>query len=125
MTPGETRNLQNRDASINRQAQTDRQANGGALTGQERQQINQRQNNVSNSINADNHNANNDAAAAARQGRNARWRAAAGGASSEHRVRLAATGGSALGTEQEGRSDGRRRGGECLCDAESMAARQG
>ncbi len=69
LTPGETRNLQNRDTSINRQAQADRQANGGALTPQERQNINQRQNNVSNSINNDKHNANNDAAAAARQGR--------------------------------------------------------
>ena len=70
MTPGETRNVENRDSSINRQAQADRAANGGRLTGQERQQINQRQNNVSQSINADKHNANNDAAAAARQGRN-------------------------------------------------------
>ncbi len=69
LTPGETRNLQNRDTSIHNQAQADRRANGGALTGQERQQINQRQNNVSQSINADRHNANNDAAAAARQGR--------------------------------------------------------
>ncbi len=68
MTPGETRNVETRDASINRQAQADRAANGGRLTGQERQQINQRQNNVSNSINRDNHNANNDRAAAARNG---------------------------------------------------------
>jgi hypothetical protein len=69
LTPGETRNLENRDTSINRQAQADRAANGGRLTGQEKQQINQRQNNVSQSINRDNHNANNDAAAAARQNR--------------------------------------------------------
>ena len=69
LTPGETRNLQTRDSSINRQAQTDRAANGGRLTGQQQQQINQRQNNVSRSINQDTHNANNDAAAAARQGR--------------------------------------------------------
>jgi hypothetical protein len=69
LTPGETRNLENRDSSITRQAQADRAANGGALTGQERQQINQRQNNVSNSINRDDHNANNDRAAAARQGK--------------------------------------------------------
>ena len=71
MTPGEARNIQNRDASINRQAQADRQANGGALNQQQRAQINQRQNNVSQSINRDNHNANNDAAAAARQDRSA------------------------------------------------------
>ena len=72
LTPGETRNLENRDSSINRQAQADRNANGGALTPQERQQINQRQNNVSKSIASDKHNANSDAAAAARQGRTAR-----------------------------------------------------
>lgn len=72
MTPGETRNVENRDASINREAQRDRAANGGRLTGQERQQINQRQNNVSRSIYNDKHNANNDRAAAARNGRTAR-----------------------------------------------------
>ena len=69
MTPGEARNVQNRDTSISNQAARDRAANGGMLTGQEKQQINQRQNNVSRSIYNDNHNANNDAAAAARQGR--------------------------------------------------------
>ena len=69
MTPGEARNVENRDTSIHNQAQADRAANGGRLNGQERQQINQRQNNVSNAINRDNHNVNNDAAAAARQGR--------------------------------------------------------
>ena len=68
LTPGETRNLESRDSSINREAQTDRAANGGRLTGQERAQINQRQNNVSNSIARDDHNANNDKAAAARNG---------------------------------------------------------
>ena len=71
ITPGETQNLENRDSSINRQAQADRAANGGALNAQQRQQINQRQNNVSQSINRDAHNGNNDAAAAARQGRTA------------------------------------------------------
>jgi hypothetical protein len=69
MTPGETRNVENRDTSIKDQAQSDRAANGGRLTGQERQQINQRQNNVSHSIYNDKHNGNNDGAAAARQGR--------------------------------------------------------
>jgi hypothetical protein len=69
LTPGETRNLENRDTSINRQAQADRAANGGSLTNQERQQINQRQNNVSNSVAADKHNGNTDAAAAARNNR--------------------------------------------------------
>ena len=69
LTPGETRNLENRDTSINRQAQADRAANGGNLTNNQKAQINQRQNNVSNSINQDRHNANNDAAAAARNNR--------------------------------------------------------
>jgi hypothetical protein len=71
LTPGETRNLENRDSSISREAQADRAANGGHLTQQERAQINQRQNNVSRSIYNDKHNANNDAAAAARNGRTA------------------------------------------------------
>jgi hypothetical protein len=71
LTPGETRNVENRDKSINRQAQTDRAHDGGALTPAERQQINQRQNNVSRSIYNDRHNANTDAAAAARSNRSA------------------------------------------------------
>lgn len=66
LTPGETRNLENRDSSINREADADRAANGGHLTSQERTQINQRQDNVSKSIYNDKHNANNDQAAAAR-----------------------------------------------------------
>lgn len=70
MTPGETRNVENRDASINREARAARAANGGHLTAGERSQINRRQNNVSRSIYYDKHNANNDAAAA-RHGRTA------------------------------------------------------
>lgn len=50
MTARETRNVENREASINRQAARDRAANNGRLTPQEHQQINQRQNNVSRSI---------------------------------------------------------------------------
>ena len=56
LTAGETRNLEGREASINRQAANDRTANGGRLNQQERQQINQRQNNVSRSIYQDKHN---------------------------------------------------------------------
>ena len=56
MTPHETANVENREASINHQAVTDRAANGGKLTPQEHQQINQRQNNVSKSIYNDKHN---------------------------------------------------------------------
>jgi len=57
MTAGETRNVEGREASINHQAQADRAANNGRLTQQEHQQINQRQNNVSRSIDQDKHNA--------------------------------------------------------------------
>jgi WXXGXW repeat (2 copies) len=56
LTAGETHNLEGREASINHQAGADRAANGGHLTGQEHQQINQRQNNVSRSIANDKHN---------------------------------------------------------------------
>jgi hypothetical protein len=57
MTAGETHNVEGREASINHQVATDRSANGGRLTPQERQQVNQRQNNVSKSIYKDKHNA--------------------------------------------------------------------
>jgi hypothetical protein len=72
LTPGETRKVENRDATINREARTDRAANGGSLTSQERHQINQRQNNVSRSIYNEKHNANNDRTAAARNDRSAK-----------------------------------------------------
>jgi hypothetical protein len=58
MTAGETRNVEGREASINHQVAADRAANGGHLTAQEHQQVNQRQNNVSRSIEQDKHNAN-------------------------------------------------------------------
>jgi hypothetical protein len=57
MNAHETQNVEGREASINRQTANDRAANGGRLTQQEHQQINQRQNNVSRSINQDKHNA--------------------------------------------------------------------
>jgi len=57
LTAGETRNVEDREASINHQVATDRADNGGRLTGQERAQVNQRQNNVSKSIYKDKHNA--------------------------------------------------------------------
>jgi hypothetical protein len=58
LTAHETGNLENREASINHQAAADRAANGGHMTAQEHQQINQRQNNVSKSVYNDKHNAN-------------------------------------------------------------------
>jgi hypothetical protein len=58
LTAGETRNLEGREAGLNREIRDDRQANGGRLTPQERQQVNQQQNHLSNSIYDDKHNAN-------------------------------------------------------------------
>jgi hypothetical protein len=62
VTPHETANLEHRESSINHQAAADRAGNGGKLTSQEHQQINQRQNNVSKSIKQDKHNAATDKA---------------------------------------------------------------
>lgn len=50
LTPHETRNLESRQAAINQQVRTDRQANGGTLTPQERQQVNREQNRTSQQI---------------------------------------------------------------------------
>ncbi len=61
MTAGETRNVEGREASIHNQAAQDRAANGGRLTQQEHQQVNQRQNNVSRAIYNDKHNENTQA----------------------------------------------------------------
>ena len=58
LTAGETKNLESREGNINREVRTDRQANGGTLTPQERQQVNQQHNNLSGSIYNDKHNAN-------------------------------------------------------------------
>ncbi len=58
MTAGEARNAENRQANINQQVRTERQANGGTLNQQERQQVNREQNGASQQINRDNHNQN-------------------------------------------------------------------
>lgn len=58
LTAGETRNLEGREANLNREIKDDRQANGGKLTTQERRQVNRQQNNLSRSIYNDKHNAN-------------------------------------------------------------------
>ncbi len=57
LTAGETKNLESREANINREVRADRRADGGKLTGQEHRQINRQQSNVSKSIYADKHNA--------------------------------------------------------------------
>lgn len=58
LTAGETKNLEGREANLNREVKDDRQANGGKLTTQEKQQVNRQQNNLSRSIYNDKHNAN-------------------------------------------------------------------
>jgi hypothetical protein len=58
MTAGETKNIENREAGLNREIHNDRSANGGTLTPQEREQVNGQQNNLSKSIYNDKHNAN-------------------------------------------------------------------
>jgi hypothetical protein len=57
LTPGETKNLEGREAHLNSEIHNDRAANGGTLTPQERQQVNGQQNNLSKSIYNDKHNA--------------------------------------------------------------------
>lgn len=59
LTAGETRNLETRESNLNHEIHSDRQANGGTLTPQERQQVNRQQNGLSKSIYNDKHNANN------------------------------------------------------------------
>jgi len=58
LTAGETKNLESREAGLNKEIHNDRAANGGTLTPQERQRVNQQQNNLSKSIYNDKHNAN-------------------------------------------------------------------
>jgi predicted transglutaminase-like cysteine proteinase len=58
LTAGETRNLESREANVNREIRDDRAGDNGHLTTAERQQINHQQNNLSHSIYQDKHNAN-------------------------------------------------------------------
>ncbi len=58
LTAGETKGLEGREANLNREIRDDRQADGGKLTSTEKQQVNQQQNNLSNKIYNDKHNAN-------------------------------------------------------------------
>jgi hypothetical protein len=57
LTAGETANLETKEAAINGETRADRAANGGKLTGAEKQQINQQQNQLSKQIYTDKHNA--------------------------------------------------------------------
>jgi hypothetical protein len=58
LTAGETANLETKEAAINGETKADRAADGGKLTGAEKQQINQQQNGLSKQIYQDKHNAN-------------------------------------------------------------------
>ncbi|MGA3130301.1 MAG: hypothetical protein ABSD59_05835 [Terracidiphilus sp.] len=58
LTAGETKNLESREANVNREVRDDRAADNGRLTQQERQQVNRQQNNLNHSIYQDEHNAN-------------------------------------------------------------------
>src|SRR4051812_32559012 len=57
LTAGETANLENNEAKLNHEVRTDRKANGGRLTTQEKRQVNRQQNRLSRNIDADKHHA--------------------------------------------------------------------
>ena len=58
LTAGETKNLESREANVNREIKDDRSADDGHLTTAERQQVDHQQNNLSHSIYQDKHNDN-------------------------------------------------------------------
>lgn len=57
LTAHETRNLERREASVNREEHAMRRADGGHLTAQDKAALTRRQNNISRSIYKDKHNA--------------------------------------------------------------------
>ena len=58
LTAGETKNLEKKEAAINKETAADRAANGGKLTAAEKKQVNRQQNQTSKQIYDDKHNAN-------------------------------------------------------------------
>jgi len=56
LTPGETAHLEKQEAAIHHEVKTERKANGGTLTAQERRQVNRQQNRESKRIYKDKHN---------------------------------------------------------------------
>ena len=56
LTAGETANLEHKEGKLNQEIRSDRKANGGTLTPQERRQINGQQNRLSRNIYRDKHN---------------------------------------------------------------------
>ena len=57
LTAGETAHLEKQETAIHHEVKTERQANGGTLTAQERRQVNRQQNRESGRIYRDKHNA--------------------------------------------------------------------
>jgi hypothetical protein len=55
LSAGQTANLENKEAAINKEVVQDRKADGGSLTPQQRAQVNRQQNNVSKQIYKDKH----------------------------------------------------------------------
>jgi len=53
---GETAHLEKQESAIHDEVKTERKANGGSLTGQERRQVNRQQNRESRRIYKDKHN---------------------------------------------------------------------
>ena len=56
LTPKETSNLENKEAGLNKEIRTDRKANGGNLTNNQKRQVNRQQNRLSKNIYRDKHN---------------------------------------------------------------------
>lgn len=57
LTPGETARLEKQEGAIHHEVKTERQANGGTLTAQERRQVNRQQNRESKRIYRQKHDA--------------------------------------------------------------------
>lgn len=57
LTAGETANVEHKEANLNHEIRTDRKANGGNLTNNQKKQINRQQNRLSRNIYNDKHNA--------------------------------------------------------------------
>src|SRR5215469_6029087 len=55
LTAGETSNLEHKEANLNHEIRSDRKANGGTLTPQEKHQVNRQQNRLSRNIYRDKH----------------------------------------------------------------------
>jgi len=56
LSPRETANLEHKEANLNKEIRTDRRANGGNLTNNEKAQVNRQQNRLSRKIYRDKHN---------------------------------------------------------------------